>query len=320
LARSTGLEYWRDAGSGPEIDPGAMERILSHPRFDEAMRHSVTRALAFFREETQFNLVFLDQGTFLLGFLALYLHVTGGLTHRRLAEMGRSSSILSSGRASAILFHLRSKGLVRRAEKRSSDRTVIYTPASKMMDWFRDRVRGDIEAQAMIEPAVLPFLERLDEPGMHEQFLAVVGEDALKAARKPDPELAAVTAVAELRAGELILYRLAKLADDGGTFPSPGIANISISALAEQFRVSRTHVRRILKQCERNELIARHGSDASYAVLPKLREQLRRQTAIFSVAGMRMIHFALESSHTPQPDLATEPKERQQTRKEAELG
>jgi hypothetical protein len=319
LARSTGLEYWYDAGAGSHTDPRAIERILSHANFERALRHSVTRSLAFFREETEFNISVLDLGTFFLGFLALYLHTTGGLTHSRLADVCGTSRVLSAGRASAILFHLRSKGFVRRAEKRSSDRTVIYTPAPRMMGCYRERNRIEFEAEAMIEPAVLPFLRRLDEPGIYERFLAAVGRDTTTATKFPDEELADITAIGTHRAGHLILYQLVELADDGGAFPPVGTVNISISTLAEQFRVSRTHIRRVLEKCMQHGLLAKNGGDASYILLPKLRDQLRKQTAILYAAGMRMVHFAMESWDDAPQSPAPEPKQWQPPQEDAEL-
>ncbi len=291
--RHTGLEYWHAAAPRAGVDPRAVERMLASPGFDAAVRKSVTDALAFFARNTSFNLNFLDHGTYFLGALALYLHVTGGLSHRRLAALCGTSRLLSAGRASAILLSLWSKGFLVRGEHRGEDRTVRYTPTARMMTAYRERLKIEFEASALIEPAIAPLLARWDEPGVFECYLRLAGEDLVHAANTPTPEVDVFNRIGAFRASMLVLYVLMETADDGGAFPPLGSASTSISALAARFRVSRSHARRVLRLWEEAGLLARGETEGTARLTPLLHATFKRYVAINFIIALRYGHAAL---------------------------
>ncbi len=94
-----GLEYWSTATDG---DPyrAAVARLLGEPNYDAVLRRVTGGALALYDAEPKINATFSDMGTFGLGLLALYLDASGGIMHRRLAGLSRTSTILSSARPS----------------------------------------------------------------------------------------------------------------------------------------------------------------------------------------------------------------------------
>jgi DNA-binding GntR family transcriptional regulator len=270
LTPDSTLEYWLETGRGQPRDAEAHAWILTRPAIEAAIGLSVQEALAFFNENTAFNLQFFDAGSYVLGLLAIYLHATGGLTHRRLAALCGTSRLISNGRASAILLQLRSRGLVQRAPKRAADRTVRYTPSAAMMTAYRGRLRFEIEAAAMVNPLLAPLAAAWDLPGVSERFIAAVGEEIVDAARNPSPRADALIApISAARGGLLILYTLIHEAA-GGQEVRP-----SISALAKRFRVSRSHVRRVLRLASEAGLLSFDSGAHAVRLLPPLRDALR---------------------------------------------
>ncbi|HEY1630642.1 MAG TPA: hypothetical protein VGF56_04970 [Rhizomicrobium sp.] len=259
----TGLEYWDAAGA-----PEALARMTFHPARANAMRHSVRGGLSFFDAEPQANALFLDVGSFALGIIALYLDATGGVSHRHLRQMSQSSSILSGGRASAMLATMRLKGFIRRDA--GEGRQVLYRPEPLLKTFFRGRMRIEIEACAMIEPAIAPFLARWDEPAVCERFWSHFGAQMIRAGQNRLPELEAHSRIGARRAGSLILYQILADADRGGDFPAVAPFGLSVSATARRFGVSRSQVLRSVREIAREGLIARGGHEADGTVLPAL--------------------------------------------------
>lgn len=291
--RHTGLEYWHAAAPRAGVEPRAVERMLANPAMDAALRRNVRDALAFFGSNTSFNLNFLDHGTYFLGALALYLHISGGLTHRRLAALCGTSRLLSAGRASAILLSLWSKGFLVRGERRGEDRTVRYTPTARMIAAYRERLKIDLESSGVVEPAIAPLMARWDEPGVFEHYLRLAGEDLVHAASNPTPEVDIINKIGAFRAGVLMLYVLMEAADDGGAFPPLGKASTSISALAARFRVSRSHVRRVLRLWEEAGFLLRGDAEGTVHLTPLLHATVKRYFAINFIIGLRYAHAAL---------------------------
>lgn len=289
----TGLEYWYGVKGDKPAYEAATRKLLEDPRLDAALRHGVSESLEFFRGHATFHLHFLDHGSFFLGLMALYLHATGGITHRRLAAMCGTSRLLSNGRASAILLNLWSKGFLKRADERAADRTVLYTPTALMTQSYRRRIKVEAESIAIIDPAVASLLARWEEPGVFECYMATTGQMLLAGATLEDPAANRLHAISVYRASLLILYRLMDAADDGGTFPPVGEAHVSVSALATQFRVARSHVRRVLALCETLGLIRRRAGDRGVTLLPALRTMVRTYFAIIYVSELAGVHQTL---------------------------
>ncbi len=270
------LQYWSDAIKGlPRIPDALIDELASRPGMDAALRHLVGETTAFVRSEAAFQAHFYDTGTYFLGFLILYLHLTGGLTHRRLTALCGTSRVLSNGRASAILLRLWSKNMLRRAEHRAADRTVLYTPTPAMIAGYRARLKIDLESVAMCEPTIGALLARWEEPGMFEGLIATAGGDLVHAAVTPTADVDVFNRVGANRAAMLVLGAVILGADKGGAFPPQGETRISISALAMGFKVWPDRARRGRG----------HGRPAARAISrlsPLLRHRLRRLSELRS--------------------------------------
>ena len=286
----TGLKYW-DAATNGVVASEAVARLLAAPGCSAALRHSVGGALKHFDADPKTSGLFLDIGSFALGILALYLDATGGISHRHLREISQSSSILSAGRASAILATLRFKGFAVREQGGLGD--VRYRPAPLLMRHFHGRFRVELEALVMVEPDVARLVERWDEPRLFERFIAYLGAELVRAGTRPIPELDGLNRIGARRAGLLVLYQLMLSADDGEAFPRDGVCKIAITATSRRFNLSRSHVLTVIRSIEHEGLI-RRASDAGEAVLlPSLVEFFPRYWAISQVAMLACAHRVL---------------------------
>ena len=291
----TGLEYWRAALQISASEPVAIARLLADPNFDRALRHSVTGPLAFSDANPAFYQHFLDHGSFFMGLLALYLHASGALTHRRLAALCGTSRLLSNGRASAILLNLWSKGFLRRAETRAADRTVRYTPTPRMMSTYRARLKIEVESAARIVPELAALLARWDEPGVFEQYMVVTGAYLAPLMASSQPALTPLEILGNCRAGFHVLFALIDGADRGGPIPACGESRLSVSALANRFRVARSHVRRILDMCRASGLLTRGAGDGTVTLLPALQDVFRHYYAVVYLGVLADSHDTLVS-------------------------
>jgi len=288
----TGLAYWEAVSAGGEVPAEALARLAGHPARAEAIRHSVRGALAFFDgEQKAANLLFLDVGSFALGIIALYLDATGGISHRHLKEMSQSSSILSGGRASAMLAFMRLKGFIRRDAGEAGQ--VVYRPEPLLETFFRGRMRIEIEACAMLEPAIAPLLARWDDRETFARFWSRFGALMVRAGQNRLPRLEAYSRIAARRAGSLILYQILDKADRGGAFPDAAPFSLSVSATARRFGVSRSQVLRSVREIEHEGLIARGGHEADGTVLSALVESFPLFWAHGQIGVLASAHCAM---------------------------
>lgn len=299
----TGLEYW-GAAARDEIDPRAVARLAAHPRAGEAMRRSVAGGLAYFDSDFETNDMFRDWGAFGLGVIALQLDATGGITHRRLRQISQSSLLLSSGRASAILALLRLKGFVRRD---SEGGQVRYRPEPPLARFFRRRMRIELEAVSVVEPAAADLAARWDEADVFARFMGHLGREMVRAAQKPQqPDLAAITRIGERRSGMLILYHLMLAADRGADFPHAGPFAVSVSGIAKRFALSRSHVLRTLRLIAQEGLIAREGAEGGGRFLPAHADIFPRYWAIGLAGILACAHRTLAEAQSPTvPEMAS---------------
>lgn len=229
------------------------------PRIEQAIRHSVQRSIAYYDATPVMHRNIKDVSRFVLGVIALYLDATGGLTHRRLRELSGQTGIISTGAATALLLRLRLIGYVAPAQVLPSGAIKLYRPTAAMISAFRERLRIELEACAMIDSQVVSVLDQLDEPEVFPSMMAAMGADAINATGRPHPDALALDKLSVRTAGLLILFQIMLDADDGGTFPPEREVDLSVAGLARRFEVSRSHVLTVLREAEEWGLMRRVG-------------------------------------------------------------
>ena len=260
------------------------------------MRHSVNRALTYYRANPLMHRNLKDVGRFILGVVALYLDATGGLTHRRLRTMSGKSGLISAGAASAVLLRLRLIGYVVPVGQQVNGQIKLYRPTAAMAEAFRERMRIEMEAAAVFNSRVGAVLQRLSEPEVFPTLMAVLGDDTINAARHPHPDSAGIDRISTRTAGMMLMYRIMQDADTGAAFPPTGEHAISVSGLAREFEVSRSHVLTVLRDAEQAGLITRLAGEGRWRLEPRLGEAFRTFYAVLYmgvIKGARATQAAL---------------------------
>ncbi|HTT98152.1 MAG TPA: hypothetical protein VMF58_08880 [Rhizomicrobium sp.] len=292
IPEDAGLAYWKSATLA-RIGDDAAARLTNDPRYDDVLRRIVSEVLAFYDAEPKLNAAFQEIGTIGLALFALYLDSKGGITHRRLTELSNTSTVMSRGRASAILGLLRYKGLARPEKAAPNGVQFHYLPSPELVRFFTRRIGLEYEALTLVEPAIRAFSDRWQSPGMLECFITNFGADLVRAGQEPLSELESIAGITRRRAGFQILCHLLMLADRGHAFPSLAPFEINVSEIARRFFVARPQVRRIVSELEKENFLARDGE--TFQFQPLLQSKFRRFMATIHVALMACAHDILKA-------------------------
>lgn len=291
---STGLEKW-EAAVGERVSEDFLQTVvLADPRFPAAHRQSVDSALAYSQGHAAFQATVSDMGQYFLCSLAIYMDVSGGLTHRRIRALMGDTGILSAGRASALLWRLRMGKFI---EPLDSDAgkglTKRFAPTQTLADAFHERLWLDFRALETLEPAVAPLLARFREPEVFSLIIRLMGDDMISSATRMDPRLTALHDIGARSAGILIMYDLAASVPGDGAFPACGQVTSSVAGLSRKFGVSRSHVLSLLRQMEATGFITFDTASGRPAIQPPLRDALRRFQGLIATGQLRVAHRVL---------------------------
>ncbi|HEY0301724.1 MAG TPA: hypothetical protein VGC36_10340 [Rhizomicrobium sp.] len=296
---ASGFARWTESELVP--DEGIAE-VKAHPRFADAMRLSVQGALTLYEDNPIVRATTNDSGRALAGVVALYLHATGGLTAGRLQTLCEDAGIASPGRVLAILWRLRLLGYIAASPVQADRRVRLYEPTPPMFEAFRKRLRGELEALALLETTAAEALARFDEHAFFYAFIAKMGEGLLAAGKRHQPEKSKLDLFSERTAGLPILYTLLLGGAAGDTFPPRGPITIVVAETSRRFSVSRTHVLRLLRAAEEAGLIRRDASETKVFLEELLRLEVERFYAVTYIGFSLFAISALRSSFIAQPN------------------
>ena len=143
----------------------------------------------------------------------------------------------------------------------------------------RTRIRSQIEAASLICPEIAPALPLIDDEAF-ERRLYVEILDKFTAGMRLLAQAPQLRLFADRDVGVLVLLALSLDADDSDSMPPSGPMKLSIAALARRFRVSRTHILRMVRDAEAAGLLTRTGEKGEQVCFsPQLREGLRNLIA-----------------------------------------
>jgi len=163
---------------GCDMSPAALGGLTAHPAFTEAAR-ALNRVKVESAADPVMAALARDAGHYVAASLALSLH-REGITLPRLAAACTETRLMSAGRARALLAYLMHVGFLTQVSRRQGQAAALYVPTPRFIDTWRGRMRGGLEAAALLEPAARPLLERIDDPAVTMAFLQRRG-DAMRA-------------------------------------------------------------------------------------------------------------------------------------------
>lgn len=224
----------------------ALAALRARPGFPAAVRHAARAGLSLYETDPIRRLVISDRGRFVFmnGALHLHFNVPGGLTASGLRDSLALAGIAGPNRAAAVIALLRWGGYLEAAPGGDRRRRVLR-PTAVLVETFREMVRDQFVALAIVAPEYAHAAALLDQAAFFAEFLA------------------------RQYRGFAAGFRLTGLAPGSERFVDsncgmPLLLSLylaetppSVSALARRFGVSRAHVLRLLGEAEAMGLAAR---------------------------------------------------------------
>ncbi|HTN98400.1 MAG TPA: hypothetical protein VL101_15615 [Nordella sp.] len=273
--------------SGKDIlTPQALAALRAHPHFPEALRASAASLITLHRRNRLMSWFLSDRPLALIGHAVIYLHLEGGaddplsgLTPSRFRSFCQTNDLCSPGRAGAILAFMRMTGHIEAVPHPGDRRVTQLRPSEKLMEIARARLERQFAAIALLRPDIAPAIDALGDPDFEAALFHNLGTWLISGSRVLD-HAPSLHLFAGRDAGMLILYSL-MLAGEPDDRPVPmKPVPISISAIAKQFQVSRTHVLRLIRDAEKDGLLTRGGVKAETITLsPGLGQDLQNMQA-----------------------------------------
>jgi DNA-binding MarR family transcriptional regulator len=293
-AERSSLAYWAEVvHREPEFETAKLAEMTRHPRFAEASRFYIGNILSFTASDAEMMRMFIDVERLMLGFFILYLDTRGGITHASIKAFCKDIGLTSPGRATAMLVSLRMMGYIVPAPVQLDRRSRRYVPGLKHRLNSERSLRDGLLATAIITPAARAVAERIGDPAIFRTVVLCLGE-GLAGAIKRDAKNA-VSLFDRRNAGLGVLYRLAKSSRPGDVFPPRDPVPLSISALSNEFHVSRPHVRKLLTDAEKEGYLRRNADSSTVTLDEPLRVALAEYIAAHFIAFARCADAALRA-------------------------
>jgi DNA-binding MarR family transcriptional regulator len=270
------------------------EEILAHPRFPAARDELLRAMLALYEHHPQLNRLLLEAGRNVLFVVVMCLHARYDEADRStwptLSLVTRSAAahgVASARRIYDLVSQFIEAGYIELRASPRDRRIRIVTPTAKMaaqdQEWL---VSHYLPLQVMFPNPGYPRIMSRDPAFQLAQRLVASSFFALGARVLAHHPI--VMLFMNREAGVMILIKLLQLARaeslatrDGGDNRAP--EEISYSDIGARFGVSRTHVRKILQEAERQGLVRLTRDGGQFVQLsPELVEAFDR----FLAAGM----------------------------------
>lgn len=279
--------------------PAAVAVLRAKPGFAEAMRTSAAGLVAMYEGSHLLNWLMDDRARLLFGYFALYLDFAydpatpgSGLTPTRMKELCVELDICSPGRAGAMLSLMRYGGYLAPAAEVTDRRRRRLTTTEKLSSLIERRIRLHFTAMAPLMPDGETLQRALDDPAFFRGLIIAMFRRfraGVRLMREP-----AIGVFSERNAGLLILASLLTAGEDGDGVPPQRPVRFSISAPARRFKVSRTHVLKMIRDAEAEGLLERLGAEGERILIrPRLAEAAKDFFAAFYIFFADCAHEAL---------------------------
>ncbi len=158
--------------------PATVGELMTHAGFTRAAR-ALNRVKVEAAAHPVMAALSRDAGHYVAASLAFSLHRGGGVTLPRLKAACAQARFMSPGRARAMLGYLQYVGFLTRTSAREGSAAAVYAPTQRFIDAWCGRMRRGLETAALLEPAVQPLLEQMDDPAIAVAFAQNRGDSIL---------------------------------------------------------------------------------------------------------------------------------------------
>lgn len=249
----------------------AINGLMAAPGFPAAIEAAAGNAVRLYDGSWIRNRLLNDRGRLLAVLLILDLHFTEsggqGVTVARLRREVGELDVCSAGRATAFLAALRFKRLLADVPMTGANERRLM-PTAALLQMHRERWNGMFGAIAHIDAPAAEAARALPDELLFGPCTHAMAQCFRRGLRVLDatPEL---KDLAERDAGLVMLVSL--IARDGP---------VSVSRLARQFHVSRTHAGNIMQRAEAQGLASSGAGLGGYRASPALMPVLMRFYAV----------------------------------------
>jgi hypothetical protein len=248
-----------------------LSELRARPGFEAAMLRMIDETLSFAERYQVYAKVFSDLAAAALGGIAIHLDANGGLQHRTLRAVGGGTDFISAGRATAMLWRMRSLGMVLPDAAYQSGKPRLYRPQPMLMEAYEAHTLAMLQGPAMIDESARQVVAAWDAASYRRlrdaQFRLL-----LAAIRRGDVNGQPLHGVSYMAMGIPITLSIIALAfaDDGRLVEGP--ISLSLSLMARRWGVSRSHVRQIVRRLARAGLKDDPADPRRYVVTPQFRD------------------------------------------------
>ena len=278
------------------ISPEEVAALRARPQFQDAVALGARSAIEHVPADLTFHRAMSDVGTMLLGIIALYLHYTTGLSHRQLRNLGGTGSLVSAGRATAILWRLQHLGYVQACTEYRKGEVRLYQPTDSLIAAFRARSIAEARSAGLLDPICLTMAAQYTDE-VFQRLMIEQGHMILAAARQPNSFVAPLNALSMKTSGMMIIYTLIDSAFAQGAGRACGSAEFSAVAAARRFGVSRTHIARFLREMEAADYIERTENQNRVILTEVFAEVYETYFSFGQIAFARSCRIALAGAH-----------------------
>jgi hypothetical protein len=255
----------------------AIEALRAEPRFRQAAAAAAANSVEYYQGRWLAHRVLNDRARFVMASVMLYLHfnrrddvANSGLTATRLREICVGVGLCSGGRVEAMLLMMRAAGFLERAEDAGDLRVRRYVPTAKLLDLNRDRQRRVLEAIDVLRGGTA--YARIcgeSELELYRRFVVAMGTGFLSGFRVVQPAPVLIRII-DRDVGLPLMMCVFLTSPEYSELCPEALRNVSVAALARRFKVSRVHVRSVLRAAESARLLLRNEETAQVRVLPPL--------------------------------------------------
>jgi hypothetical protein len=221
-------------------------------RFDGAMRVLARKMLGLAEADLALAGIFKDAGRYIAAMCATSLQGEG-VTLPRLKALCAGFGLMSTGRARALLIYLRYLGYVGMWSERGGGGPARYRSSPKFLANWCLHLKAALDAASVLDPET--EAARLDDPRFFTMFCRIQMEGLMASVGRLPADNALFAVFLNRHAGIQVMDVLLILGD--AECPTRGPLRISIGDLARRFGVSRIHVRRMLRDAEREGILMR---------------------------------------------------------------
>ncbi|WGM40237.1 hypothetical protein [Caulobacter sp. NIBR1757] len=279
------------------LDQQRLDAMIAEPRFGEVSLALLDNWGPHAEDDASMTRTLRDVGHYMAGIWAVGLHGSPeGFNHASLSRLVEPLGLGSRSRVHAMLVYLQVIGLIRPTAATGDGRIKRYAPTPALEALFRARWRRELALCLPLLEDARAALDRWDEPGVFEAFMAATGRFMAGSFLAYDRKAPNLDGISERNAGLTVMGQLVTMA--GGDFPPTGPAVINLSELAKRSGVSRQHARNILKVGEKAQFW-RTAADGRLSFTQAFDEQIRVLMASYILHLGWCVEQALQAVDAP---------------------